>query len=256
MSARTNRRLASVPERTRANPFGAAAPAGDPRQPTALPDAVRRCRWIAVDINAAGFVLFFVGPPGDRRRLVFVFDADFPAQSPLSRQIASRLAEEAAERTGRSTVPFWWASTDPGRFPESFASIEWIAGPVPAPIEEAGIAFPVFADRGQAGIVVFHGPRIVLDNDTIYETHARAFALFAAVARLRSPQGSKIPTISRRELECLALTANGLTSEEIAAALGLSVHTANQYLTNTTQKLNAVNRMHAVAKALRLGLID
>ena len=31
---------------------------------------------------------------------------------------------------------------------------------------------------------------------------------------------------------------------------------ANQYLSNTTQKLNAVNRMHAVAKALRLGLID
>jgi DNA-binding CsgD family transcriptional regulator len=62
--------------------------------------------------------------------------------------------------------------------------------------------------------------------------------------------------MSRRELECLSLTADGQTSEEIAARLGLSVHTANQYLTNSTQKLNAVNRMHAVAKALRMGLID
>ena len=43
---------------------------------------------------------------------------------------------------------------------------------------------------------------------------------------------------------------------EIAKRLGLSVHTANQYLANTTQKLNAVNRVHAVAKALRKGLID
>ena len=42
-----------------------------------------------------------------------------------------------------------------------------------------------------------------------------------------------MPTISKRELECLSLTANGLTSEEIADRLGLSVHTANQYLTNT-----------------------
>ena len=40
----------------------------------------------------------------------------------------------------------------------------------------------------------------------------------------------------------LKLTANGYTSEEIARLLKLSVHTANQYLTNTAQKLNAVNR--------------
>ena len=58
-----------------------------------------------------------------------------------------------------------------------------------------------------------------------------------------------------RELECVRLTANGMTSEQIAAALKLSVHTANQYLTNSTQKLNAANRVHAVAKALKLGLI-
>jgi DNA-binding CsgD family transcriptional regulator len=62
--------------------------------------------------------------------------------------------------------------------------------------------------------------------------------------------------MSKREIECLRLTANGLTSEEIAAELGLSVHTANQYLTSSAQKLNAVNRIHAVAKALRAGLID
>ena len=76
------------------------------------------------------------------------------------------------------------------------------------------------------------------------------------MTRLKPLDGSNAPAISKRELECLSLTANGLTSEEIAAELGLSVHTANQYLTNTAQKLNAVNRMHAVAKALRLGLID
>ena len=62
--------------------------------------------------------------------------------------------------------------------------------------------------------------------------------------------------MSAREIQCLRLTAEGKTSEEIARRLGLSVHTANQYLSATSQKLNAVNRMHAVAKALRLGLID
>ena len=61
---------------------------------------------------------------------------------------------------------------------------------------------------------------------------------------------------SRCELECLRLTAAGRTSEDIARILGLSVHTANQYLTSAGVKLDAVNRMHAVAKAMRAGLIE
>jgi DNA-binding CsgD family transcriptional regulator len=244
------------PERTRTSPFGAALPVGEPHPAGTMADAVRRCRWIAVDINAASFMLFLIAPPGDKRRTIFVFDSDFPGQSVISRMIETRIANEAAERVSRSTVPFWWPSVDPARFEERFASIRWLEGPVAAPIEDAGIIFPVHAERGQSGIVVFHGPDITMDERLVHETHARAFALFAAVTRLKPLQGGKGLTISKRELECLSLTANGLTSEEIASELGLSVHTANQYLTNTTQKLNAVNRMHAVAKALRLGLID
>ena len=183
----SQQRGASAHGRARKSPFGAPPPPGDQSHTGTMADAVRRCRWIAVDIGAASFILFFVAPPGDKRRLIFGFDAEFP---------------------------------------------------------------------GQAGLVAFHGPAIALDERLLHETHARAFALFAGVTRLKPLSGGKGLTISKRELECLALTANGLTSEEIAAQLGLSVHTANQYLTNSTQKLNAVNRMHAVAKALRLGLID
>ncbi|MEQ9248232.1 MAG: helix-turn-helix transcriptional regulator, partial [Nitratireductor sp.] len=87
--------------------------------------------------------------------------------------------------------------------------------------------------------------------------HSRCHALFTRFLEHDPlPGGTSGPAISRRELQCLKLTANGLTSDEIAKRLGLSVHTANQYLANTTQKLNAVNRVHAVAKALRKGLID
>ena len=48
----------------------------------------------------------------------------------------------------------------------------------------------------------------------------------------------------------------GASSEDIARILGLSVHTANQYMTSAGAKLDAVNRMHAVAKAMRAGLIE
>jgi DNA-binding CsgD family transcriptional regulator len=84
----------------------------------------------------------------------------------------------------------------------------------------------------------------------------QALDLFGRLIALRVKDEDSHPKLSRRELECLRLTAEGQTSEEIAAGLNLSVHTANTYLGNATQKLNAVNRMHAVAKALRLGLID
>lgn len=62
--------------------------------------------------------------------------------------------------------------------------------------------------------------------------------------------------LSQRELECLLWTAEGKTSEDIAIILQLSVHTINHYLTAATRKLNAVNRLHAVARAMRCGLLS
>ena len=64
------------------------------------------------------------------------------------------------------------------------------------------------------------------------------------------------PRISMREQSCLAWTAEGKTSEEIGLILELSPHTVNHYLGSAARKLGASNRMHAVAKALRLGLIE
>lgn len=64
------------------------------------------------------------------------------------------------------------------------------------------------------------------------------------------------PRISTREQSCLAWTAEGKTSEEIGIILELSPHTVNHYLGSAARKLGATNRMHAVAKALRLGLIE
>jgi DNA-binding CsgD family transcriptional regulator len=257
MSTRWNTsRPAPAPRPERSNPFGAVSPAIDQHHTVTIADAVRRCRWIAVDINAAAFTLLLVGPPGEKRRLIPSFDSDYPAQSALTRPLAAQIGDWAADRAVVSTIPCWWSAASETKSCASFVSLAWAEGPVAGPAGTSGIAFPVYADRGQAGLVVFLGAEIALGNDTIADTHARSFALFAAVTRLKPVDGTSMPAISKRELECLSLTANGLTSEEIAAELGLSVHTANQYLTNTAQKLDAVNRMHAVAKALRLGLID
>ena len=62
--------------------------------------------------------------------------------------------------------------------------------------------------------------------------------------------------ITARERECLRWCAEGKTSDEIGIILSLSTHTVNHYLISATKKLNAVNRMHAITTAVRLGILD
>lgn len=61
--------------------------------------------------------------------------------------------------------------------------------------------------------------------------------------------------LSRREIECLKWSAEGKTSWEIARILVLSERTIVFHLSNAAQKLGAINRRHAVARAIALGLI-
>ena len=105
-------------------------------------------------------------------------------------------------------------------------------------------------------MLVMTGSDFRMEDDLLVEAHLQALDIFARLTALATQGGVAGARLSARELECLRLTAEGLTSEEISLKLGLSIHTANQYLGNAARKLNAVNRMHAVAKALRTGLID
>lgn len=63
------------------------------------------------------------------------------------------------------------------------------------------------------------------------------------------------PELSRREREVLQWAAEGKTDWEIGMILGLSEHTADKFIRLACRKLYAANRTHAVAQAIRLGLI-
>lgn len=249
-------RAGEAPGDEQTDPFGVFTPGCETHHPLTMPDAVRRCRWIAVDLNAAGFGLYFVSPSAERARLVPCFDSDYPAISVSTKFIAGSNGEDVVRHSRASTVPCWWSNDGACASAATLAALPSAVKTAPLVPTTSGIAFPVYADRGRCGLVTFLGPRIVLAPDDLFEIHARCFALFDAVARMRPGEAGNPPAVSKRELDCLKLTANGCTSEEIARQLNLSVHTANQYLTEAAQKLNAVNRVHAVAKALRLGLLE
>ncbi len=61
--------------------------------------------------------------------------------------------------------------------------------------------------------------------------------------------------ISTRELEVLQLMAKGLSNQEIANTLFVSVSTIKTHISNVFFKLEASRRMQAVEKAKNLGLI-
>ena len=63
-------------------------------------------------------------------------------------------------------------------------------------------------------------------------------------------------TLTAREIEVLQLAAHGLSGPEIAARLVVSRATVKTHFENMYGKLCVGDRASAVAKALRLGLIE
>ena len=61
--------------------------------------------------------------------------------------------------------------------------------------------------------------------------------------------------LTPRELEVLALLAEGATNKTIARRLGISVHTAKFHVGSLLDKLDASGRTDAVTHAARLGVI-
>ena len=70
-----------------------------------------------------------------------------------------------------------------------------------------------------------------------------------------SMQEAPIEQLTKRELEVLALMAEGKTDREIAGALSIAESTAKNHVSNILGKLNVPNRAGAVAAGYQLGLI-
>jgi DNA-binding NarL/FixJ family response regulator len=70
-----------------------------------------------------------------------------------------------------------------------------------------------------------------------------------------TPRGLTISGLSEREIEVLRLVADGLDTAEIAGSLAYSERTIKNIIHDVTARLNLRNRSHAVAYAVRQGLI-
>ena len=64
---------------------------------------------------------------------------------------------------------------------------------------------------------------------------------------------SRLPNLSPREREIMHLMAEGGTAQDVGAQLGVSVETVRTHVRNVIRKLQARNRVHAIAIALQRG---
>lgn len=119
----------------------------------------------------------------------------------------------------------------------------------------AFLLIPLFTPEGRRYCVAFSGKRqepaqgeiadILLDTMRIFDKFYEEILVNEMSGRL-----------TQRENEVVRWTSEGKTSAEIAIILGLSEHTVNSHIAASVRKLGAVNRVHMVAMALRLGLVS
>jgi DNA-binding NarL/FixJ family response regulator len=111
-------------------------------------------------------------------------------------------------------------------------------------------------DAGACGFVLKSGP----PQDVVRAVRAASAGLTYIDATLGASLITRrrdvAATLSRRESEVLQLLADGHTTQSAATTLFLSPATVRSYVENATHKLDARNRVHAVATALRTGLVS
>lgn len=109
------------------------------------------------------------------------------------------------------------------------------------------VADPALADRIASALADVEGVELVRKDD---EHEA---LVVAAPGAATEPDASI--ALTARELEVLALLAEGASNKLIARRLGISAHTAKYHVASLLEKLDAVSRTDAVAHAARIGVL-
>lgn len=66
---------------------------------------------------------------------------------------------------------------------------------------------------------------------------------------------TEAPRLTKREIEILSLVIEGYPSKKVAEMLFISKRTVDFHLDNIYEKLQVTNRMQALQRATRLGLL-
>ncbi len=163
-----------------------------------------------------------------------------------------------------SSAPFHWSISEPGHtiflngIPErARLSVysDFLVELLSMNKMSFGYCIPTHSCKGRRGFVILTSPEHPAHDQTDCVT-VSCINLYDRLAGVLEAEESRPDFgLNRREIECLHWSAEGKSSSEISMIINLSEHTVNHYLIACCKKLDAVNRVQAVAKAVRHGVI-
>jgi len=107
-----------------------------------------------------------------------------------------------------------------------------------------------------AGAEEFVGAVRTIAEGKSYLSPSIAHCVVEAISQPRDVTGQSVSLLSSREREVLQLIAEGLSSKEIASALGVSLKTIETHRGNLMDKLNIRKASKLVRIAIHEGLVD
>lgn len=126
----------------------------------------------------------------------------------------------------------------------------------------SGHIFPVFGRNGLMGATTLGGqteieltPVEVMLLETVTRTTYFRLLEFEGIVHAEKVGDGMDIVLTHREVQALSNMADGRTSPEIAEVLKVAPTTVDWYGASVQEKLQASNRIHAVALAIRKGLI-
>lgn len=130
-----------------------------------------------------------------------------------------------------------------------------------AGVGKQGFSVPIRGPSGQFALFTVSDRRTDAAWEKYTETHVKDLILvshFVNQKALEIERGTDkvtVANLSPRETDVLTLLATGLSRAQAADSLSISEHTLRVYIESARFKLGAQNTVHAVARALTLGLL-
>jgi DNA-binding CsgD family transcriptional regulator len=207
-------------------------------------------------LKARNFAVFrIVGAGPNKRKLTCELENWGPTIVSNAKLFIDAYGDTLLEHIETSLLPLMWNGLEESSFaeaPDFSVLTRRLKG---GQVGFCGIAFPARLGAIGNGYVIFTANTLDLASDSIVEQHVKSCQIMMELLALDERRSAPAEALSEREVACLQLAGDGRISEDIAEKLGLSVHTVNAYLGSATIKLDSVNRIQAIAKAIRLGYI-